>query len=89
MAACEVRRQSDAAEHYGIPVMENPVYTSGFIGFNSVGSEGKVLAAAAAYHIDISVHHHVERRCLSENLCRASHVIRVGLTVQENLCVFP
>jgi hypothetical protein len=89
MAAREVRRQSDAAEDYGVPVMENPVYSSGLIGFNPVGSEGKVLAAAAAYHIDISVHHHVERWCLPENLSRASHVIRVGLTIQKNPCVFP
>jgi hypothetical protein len=89
MTARVMRRQSYAAEDYGIPVMENSVYTSGWIGFNSVGSEGKVFASAAAHNIGISVHNHVTRMGLPEHLCCASHVIRVCLTIEENPGVFP
>jgi hypothetical protein len=89
MAARVMRRQSYPAEGYSIPVMENSVYTSGRIGFNPVGSEGKVLASAAAHNIGISVHNHVTRVGLPEHLCCASHVVRVRLSIEENLCIFP
>ena len=87
MTARVMRRQNYAAENYGFPVMKNSVYTSGWIGFNPVGSESKVLAAAAAHNIGISVHHHVTRRGLPEHLCCASHVISVCLTIEKNFGV--
>ena len=89
MTARVMRRQSYAAEDYGIPVMENPVYTSGWIGFHSVGSEGKVFASAAAHDIGISVHNHVTRMRLPEHICCASHVIKVCLTIEEELGISP
>src|SRR5271154_3017077 len=89
MTAGAMRRQSYAAEDYGIPVMENSLYPSGREGFNPVGSERKVPASAAAYNIGISVHNHVMRAGLPEHLCCASNVIRVCMAIKENLCISP
>src|ERR1700677_4448989 len=89
MATCVMRRQSYPAEDYSILVMENSVDTCGRVGFNPVGSEGKVLPSAAAYNIGISIHNHVSRMGLPEHLCCASHVVRVRLSIEENLCIFP
>ncbi len=84
-----MRRQSHAAEDYVIPVMQNSVYTSRRERFYPFGSECKVLSSSGADYLGISVHNHITRLSLAKHLGSASHVVRVGLTIEENLYVFP
>src|SRR5271155_3763246 len=89
MATRVMRSQGYSAEDYGISIVENSVDTGWWIGFDPVSSKGKVLPSTATHNISISIHNQVHRMGLLEHFCCPSHMVKVRLSIEENLCIFP
>jgi hypothetical protein len=87
VAAGAVGDKCHVADRNGVAVVQDAVDVCGRIGWDGAGGGEKVAAASGGGDVGVVLHDHVPGVGFAENLCGTGHVIEVGLTVEENLCV--